>query len=1120
MRCTSCGFANPDGVKFCHDCGSAFKNRCPNCGIENPLPAKFCGDCGTSLTGQPASTPPSTSPLQVMAPSRAEAERRQLTVMFCDLVGSTALSTQLDPEELREVIQTYQQTCVAVISQFEGYVGQYLGDGLLVYFGYPAAHEDDAARAIRAGLGIVTAIEGLSLPPHLSLSQPLQVRVGIHTGLVVVGEMGSGEYRAAHTIVGETPNIAARLQDKALPDSVVISPTTARLVEGLFETHELGPQMLKGITLPLMVSQVIRESKVQSRFEAAATRGLTPLIGREYEVGVLAEQWVHAKQRAGQVVLLSGEPGIGKSRLVQILKEDIIQDGATAIEFRCSPYYQNTAWYPIIEHVRRLLQFQHDESPEEKLRKLEAALKVGAGQAAPSQPDILPFFASLLSLPHPEGYPPLTLSPQKQKQRTQAAVVAWLIGETGREAVVNIWEDVHWADPSTLELLQLYLDRVPTSRMLAVLTFRPEFQPPWSLRSHMSRLTLGRLDHTQAEEMVERVASGKTLPTEIVQQIVTKTDGIPLFVEELTKSVVQSVGAPGRVPLQAFAIPITLQDSLMARLDRLGNAKAVAQVGATLGREFSYELLQAVWPHEKEELEQDLHRLVAAELVYQHGLPPHAQYIFKHALIQDAAYQSLLKRTRLQYHSQIAQVLEAKFPEVKEAQPELLAHHYTEAGLIEPAISYWQQAGQRAAERSANIEAISHFRKGITLLQTLPMSAERLQQELTLQMPLGVALMATKGYAALEVAEVQIRVQALCQQMGESPQLFQALPQLRGFYFVRGELSTARTLAEHYLEFARRYQLPILLVWASYGLGETLLFSGELTSARAHLEQGVTAYDPQQVRAFFVRTVQDPGVACLSQTATALWYLGYPDQALARIRQALALAQDLSHPFSAAWALSNVASHHQLRREVQQTQEWVAAAIQLAQEQEFPFWIARAETFRGWALAQQGRGAEGTIQIHHGMAAYRAMGIELYRPQALVLLAETYGHVRREAEGLTVLAEALEMIDKTGARLFEAEVHRLKGTLTLQSQLLNPASQVEKEAEACFLKAIEVAQKQQAKTLELRATTSLTRLWQQQGKGQEARKMLSEVYNWFTEGFDTKDLQEAKALLEELAEAV
>ena len=600
----------------------------------------------------------------------------------------------------------------------------------------------------------------------------------------------------------------------------------------------------------------------------------------------------------------------------------------------------------------------------------------------------------------------------------------------------------------------------------------------------------------------------------------TKTDGIPLFVEELTKSVLEAVGTHGRMSLQALAIPTTLQDSLMARLDRLGDAKAVAQLGATLGREFSYEILHAVWPYEKEELQQELHRLVGAELVYQYGLPPHTRYTFKHALIQDTAYQSLLKSTRQQYHRQIAQVLEEKFPQVKESQPELLAHHYTEAGLIEPAIFYWQQAGQGAAQHSANIEAISHFRKGLALLQTLPANAERIQQELALQMPLGVALMATKGYAAPEVAEVQIRVQALCQQMGETPQLFQALPQLRGFFFVRGELSTARTLAEQYLEFARRFQLPILLVWASYGLGETLLFSGEIISARVHLEQGITAYDPQQVRAFFVRTIQDPGVACLSQTATALWYLGYPDQALERIRQALALAQELSHPFSVAWALNNVASHHQLRREVQLTQEWAETAIQLAQEQEFPFWIARAETFRGWAFAQQGQGAEGTIQIHRGMEAYKAMGIELYRPQALTLLAETYGQVRQEVEGLKVLAEALERIYKTGAWLFEAEVHRLKGILTLQFQVLNPASQVEKEAEACFLNAIQTARSQQAKSLELRASTSLARLWQQQGKNTEAHKLLSEIYTWFTEGFDTKDLQEAKVLIKELENSV
>jgi class 3 adenylate cyclase len=479
MQCASCGFENPEGMSFCGKCGAPLHLSCSQCGFANLPATKFCRECGTALTapaGSHRSTPMSLPAPAQSVPERksAEAERRQLTVMFCDLVGSTALSTRLDPEEYREVIQAYQQTCVAVVSQFEGYVGQYLGDGLLVYFGYPAAHEDDAARATRAGLGIVAAIEALALPPHLPLPHPLQVRVGIHTGLVVIGEMGSGEYRAAHSVVGETPNIAARLQDQALPNSVVISPTTYRLVEGLFETQALGPQALKGVALPLAVYRVICEGEAQSRFEAAVQQGLTPLVGRDEELALLRHRWQQATAGEGQVVLLSGEPGIGKSRLVQELKEHLTRDNAVRIEFRCSPYHQNSALYPIIDHLQRLLQFHREESPQAKLERLQQRLS----RYHFPQADTLPLLAALLSLPHPNGAPPLTFSPQKQKQKTQEALVAWITEEAAQTAVYCVWEDLHWVDPSTLEVLTLLLEQVPTTRLLILLTFRPDFSPP------------------------------------------------------------------------------------------------------------------------------------------------------------------------------------------------------------------------------------------------------------------------------------------------------------------------------------------------------------------------------------------------------------------------------------------------------------------------------------------------------------------------------------------------------------------------------------------------------------------------------------------------------------------
>ncbi len=819
MRCTNCGSQNPDAMTFCEECGTKLVPVCPSCGHEVRPTAKFCGTCGTALVDQ--STVPSPELKQVQSPrakvqsqetqplapntQHLSGERRQLTVMFCDVVDSTALSARLDPEDLREVIRRYHDTCAEVIERYEGYIAQYLGDGLLVYFGYPHAHEDDAARAVRTGLDILVAVRDTDV----------QLRIGIHTGPVVISEIGRPERRESLAL-GETPNVAARVQGQAAPQTVVISTATYQLAHGLFACQELGSRPLKGISTPLSLYQVVSEAAAHSRFDVAFQRGLVPLVGREHEVGLLRERWERTTQAEGQVVLLSGEPGIGKSRLVQVMREYAEREAARRIEFRCSPYHQNSAFYPIIEHLQRLLAFAPPDSASERLGKLALTL---ASYRFP-QADTLPLLAALLSLPQPEHAPSLTISPQRQRQKTQEVLVAWLVEESERHPLYCPWEDLHWADPSTLELLTLLIDHVPTARLYLLLTFRPEFTPPWSPRSHLSHLTLSRLGRGQVTQMVAQIAGDRALAPELLQQIVAKTDGVPLFVEELTKMVVESGDTDH--PTLPHAIPTTLQDSLMARLDRLGPAKEIAQLGATIGREFSHDLLHAISPVDEEVLHTSLSQLVNAELIYQRGVPPHRQYIFKHALIQDTAYQSLLKSRRQQLHQQIATVLADRFPDITETQPELLAHHYTEAGLIEQAIPYWQQAGQRAVERSANVEAISHLTKGLELLTTLPDTPERAQQELILQVALGVPLMATKGFAAPEVGTIYRRARELCQHVGETPQLFPVLWGLWAFYVVRAELETAYELGEQCLRLAQNVQDPALLLEAHCALETTL----------------------------------------------------------------------------------------------------------------------------------------------------------------------------------------------------------------------------------------------------------------------------------------------------------
>jgi predicted ATPase/class 3 adenylate cyclase len=1087
-----------------------------------------------ATTGPPVA-PPALPPHDVVAArppalSLPAAERRHLTVLFCDLVGSTALAGRLDPEDYREVMHAYHQICAEVLQRFDGYVAQYLGDGVLGYFGYPVAHEDDAQRAVRAGLGLLDACASLSTHPVLPPGEGVAVRLGVHTGLAVVGDVGAGA-RHEPLALGETPNIAARLQSLAAPNTLVISAATQQLVAGYFRCKTLGTRTLPGLAQSMEAYHVLGASGAQSRLAVAALHGLTPLVGRIQEVALLTERWAHVTEGLGQVVLLTGEAGIGKSRLVQVLMEHVADAGHGWLEGQGSPYYQHTALYPLIELLgRAVLRFDREEAAPQQLAKLEECVRQHGLPLA----EVVPLLAALLSLPLPAAYAPLAMAPEQQKQHTYHALLTLFLRMAAQQPLLLVMEDLHWVDPSTLEWLSLLVDQGPTARILTLCTCRPDFSPPWTGRAHLTQMTLTRLPERQATALVHQVAQGKALPAEVTAQLVAKTDGVPLFVEEMTKTVLESgllqeqenryILTGSLLPL---AIPITLHDALLARLDRLGSAKGLAQLGATLGREFSCALLQAVAPWDEETVRWELQQLVGAELLYQRGVPPQATYVFKHALIQDAAYQSLLKRTRQQYHQQIAQVLAEQFPETVETEPEMVAHHYTEADCLEQAVGYWQRAGERALRQSAHPEAVRHLTTALEILTTLPETPARVHQEVALQTALGGAMAAIHGFGAFAVESLYARARTRCRQLGDTPQLFPVLVGLRAFYTLRGELKTARELGEQLLQVAQQAQEPELLLNADHALGGVLFWSGASAVAQDQLEAGLALYDRQQGRRQVPLAHHAARVACGNYLTLALWHRGYPDQARRQSAATLALAYERTLPFSQAGACSFSAQLQQCCRDVAMTCTQATATITFCQQYGFAQYLGIAQVTYGWTLAAQGQVEAGLALMQQGLVAQQAAGTVVSRPYCLALLAEVYAQQGQPEAGLAVLAEGLALTRHFGEYWYEAELHRLYGTLLMQAgtqpapsarsapQAARSVAPAE-EAEAHLYRARHIAHHQEAKSLELRAATSLARLWQQQGKPAEARALLAPLYGWFTEGFDTADLQEARALLETL----
>ena len=1061
----------------------------------------------------PATTPFMEAPAAVSGTALPlpGAERRQVTVMFVDLVGSTALSARLDPEEMRKVLRAYQDTVAGEISRYEGHVAKFMGDGVLAYFGWPIAHEDDAERAARAGLAVTRSVAALQSPD----GQTLAARIGIATGLVVIGDLvGSGE-ALERDVIGETPNLAARLQALAEPGQVVIAESTYRLLGRLFDVEDLGRRRLAGFGEPLRVLRVLGQSAAEDRFEALHGTGLVPLVGREQELALLLDRWERVGDGEGQVVLLSGEPGIGKSRLVRALRERLARETYTPLSHFCSPFHQTSPLYPVIDLLERGAGFARDDGPLEKLDRLEALIAAATRDVAGAAP----LLAALLSIPIVDRYPPLELSPEQQKQRTFEALVDQITGLAAHRPVLAVYEDVHWADPTTLELLESVIERVRTLPMLVLITCRPEFSPRWSGHAHLTLLTLSRLGRRQGTSMVEQLTGGKALPAEVLAQVLARTDGVPLFVEELTKVVLESgllVEESDRYvligPLPPLAIPATLHDSLMARLDRFAPVKQVAQIAACIGREFSYDLVSMTAPLSEDTLQDALKGLCASELVFCRGTPPNASYRFKHALVHEVAYRSLLRSRRQQLHARIAAVLEERFSQTAETHPELIGHHYAEAGLRDQAAVYFQRAGTRALERSTYLEAISHLARGLELLEASPDTTERVQRELELQLALGSALMATRGYAAPEVEQAYVRARALCSHIGHTPQLFPVLHGLYRIYHVRGDLKAAQEVGEHLTKLAQSLGDQALLVEAHRALGVPLLWLGEVALARAKLEEGTALYDAKLLRSHAYTYGIDPGVVCLSYAALAWWFLGFADHALDRSQRALALAEELSHPHSRALALVWAAWLRQFLRDTHSTEELAQEAVRLCGEHGYPLWRAMGTILHSWALIESGRKPEECIpQMWQGLADLRATGAGLWQPCFLGLIAEACNKVNRIDEGLMVLDQALGVVRERAERFYEAELHRLRGELLLRR---NPADI--SASEACFQTAIAVAHDQQAMSLKLRAATSLSRLWAERGERRQAHDLLAGTYGWFTEGLDTLDLREAQALLSEL----
>jgi class 3 adenylate cyclase/predicted ATPase len=1148
MRCSKCGSENPDDKRFCGDCGVPLAHCCPKCGVNNPPGKRFCGDCGSALSANDAThlsaSSWNASGIRIAADqtggsSIAEGERKTVTALFADIKGSMELIEELDPEEARAIVDPALKLMIDSVHRYDGYIVQSTGDGIFALFGAPIANEDHPQRALYAALRMQEDLKRYSDRNRAEGRLPVQVRVGVHTGEVVVRSLRTDATHVEYTPIGHSVSLAARMQVLAPIGSIATTDQLRNLCEGYFVFNPLGPTKVKGVGEPVNIFEVTGIGALRTHFQASLRRGLTKFVGRQHEIEQMKRALDLAKTGHGGVVAAAGDPGVGKSRLLHEFKA-VAGFDCKVLEAFAASYGKDSSYLPIIELLKGYLEIGASDDDRKRQEKVTGKILTLDLRLA----DTLPYLFTLLSL-NPGEDPLAQMDPQIKRRRTQDALKRVLLRESLNQPGIVIIEDLHWIDDETQGVLNVLVDSLGNARLLLLVNYRPEYSHQWGRRTYYTQLRLDPLGRESAEEMLNAIlgdmrANRDRLATQserdmaqLRRLVIERTEGNPFFMEEIIQALIEQSAlqlngvAKLTRPLTQIRVPATVQAVLASRIDQLpANEKDLLHTLAVLGREFPLALVQRVAPTPGDELEQILSRLRVGEFIYEQPASGDIEYIFKHALTQEVAYNSILLERRKWIHERTAQAIEEMYQSQLDDHYSALAYHYAQSVNIQKAVQYLRLAGQQALQRSANTSAITHLGNGLQMLRTLPDTTERAQQELPLQIAMGSVLVATQGYTTPAVKSVYTRARELCQQVRDTPQLFSVLNGLRRFYYLRTEFTTARELAEQLLVLAQTANDPALFVLARQALGVVAYSLAELIPAREHLEQAPTFYNRQQHRFHTLSYGEDPCVISMSFEIWVLWLLGYPDQALGKSRQALALAQELSHPLSLALALNFAAWLHQLRGEEQAAQERIANAITLSSDQGLPNWLAQSTIMRGWQLAEQGQVEVGITEIRRGLDNYRSTGAMLTVTYFLALLAEAYGKMRRAREGLTVLADALAMVSSSGERFYEAELHRLQGKLTLQlncqcssdrgAQSTIPHAEAVAQADTCFRRAIEVASGQEAKSLELRAVMSLCRLHRQPGQKTEALHMLADIYNWFTEGFDTADLKEAKALLDQL----